>query len=145
MKDGAVQIGSEETLDYIICSTGNPKDTHTYMINQFIGRPSSLPDTNMLTYPVWSTWVKYGKNLTQSLVLEFAKEIKAQGFTWSHIEMDDSYTTNDGDHEFDTARFPDPELMLSTLKSMGFNVTSWVHPFVNYDTKSFKVSFLPTS
>ena len=44
-------------LSYKICSHENPRDMHIYAVNNFLGRPSGIPDEKMMKEPVWSSWV----------------------------------------------------------------------------------------
>src|SRR5699024_10479091 len=39
-----------------------------------------VPDHRMFTYPIWSTWARYKKDITQEKVLQFAQEIVHNGF-----------------------------------------------------------------
>ena len=34
-------------------------------------------------------------------------------------------------------KFPDPKRMITTLKDMGFRVTTWVTPFINLLSKNY--------
>lgn len=143
VENGDIVLGSDRRTHYLVCHYGHGvKETHMYMISEFISKPSAMPDEKMLTYPIWSTWAKYKIYINQSVVIDFANEIQDHRFPASQIEIDDTYTTNYGDHVFDSQRFPDPRSMISTVKKLGNRVTSWVHPFVNYDSKAFQVRYL---
>lgn len=140
VENGDIVFQSSSRLSYVVCSHGDSiKHTHVYMVNKFFSKPSGLPDRDMFYYPIWSTWARYKIYINESTVLSFANEIKENGFSASQIEIDDTYTTNYGDHLFDLNRFPNPANLISDLNKLGFRVTSWVHPFANFDTEAFQV------
>ncbi|XP_067941502.1 myogenesis-regulating glycosidase-like [Watersipora subatra] len=137
-KEGII-LGSKQSLEYIICrALSSVKDTHVYMASTFLKKAAQLPDQLIMKYPVWSTWVRYKTQINQSIIISFAKEIHSHGFKASQIEIDDTYTSNYGDMVFDLNRFPNPHQMLKELKEMNYRVTSWVHPFVNINSKAFE-------
>ncbi len=125
-------------LDYSICMAKDVKAVHKYMIDTFMQKPESIPDKIMIKFPIWSTWAKYKMDIDQEKTLTFAKEIIVNGFRGSQIEIDDKYTTTYGDHKFDPKKFPNPKEMIKAIETLGFRVTSWVHPFVNVDSKAFQ-------
>ena len=55
----------------------------------------------MFTYPVWSTWAQYKDAINQTVVLEYAEQIVANGFADSQLEIDDRWETSYGDLTFD--------------------------------------------
>ena len=65
----------------------------------------------------------------QPKVEAFAREIVAHDFPRSHMEIDDKWSTEYGDLEFDAAKFPDARAMTDLLHRLGFEVTLWVTPF----------------
>ncbi|RLF19612.1 MAG: hypothetical protein DRZ82_05045 [Thermoprotei archaeon] len=103
-----------------------------------IGLPQRMPDRRILAKPIFSTWAYFKKDINQEKVLEFAKEIKEHEFPCSVIEIDDKWETAYGDHEFDFDRFPNPKDMIGKIHKMGYLVTLWVHPFINYDSKNYE-------
>ena len=60
-----------------------------FMIENFIGKPDESPDLLMMQMPIFTTWSYYFKHINQSVVLNYAKEIKANNYTVSQIEIDD--------------------------------------------------------
>ena len=74
-------------LAYKICSKDNPKTMHMYAINDFLGKPSGIPDEKMIRDPIWSSWAQYKANINQSTILNFAQTIHDYGFKVSQIEI----------------------------------------------------------
>jgi len=124
-------------LRYSVCVGDHPKtvqETMTHPENMFIQRPAELPDLRMMEHPIWSTWVRYKRDINQSIIEDFAHEILSNNFENAQLEIDDGYETAYGDFEFDPMKFPDPKSMVQNLHEMGFRVTTWVTPFMNPDS-----------
>ncbi|KAK3087194.1 hypothetical protein FSP39_002944 [Pinctada imbricata] len=124
-------------LKYHVCVDQNVKTIHEYASKRFIQRPTGIPDPKLFRYPIWSTWAQYHKDINQSIVLDYAKNILDYGFPHSQIEIDDDWTPKYGDMDFNTAKFPDPKEMINELTDLGFRVTVWLHPFFNIDSQAF--------
>lgn len=94
----------------------------------------------MFKHPIWSTWALYKASITQEKLLHYASEITNHGFTCSHLELDDRYTADYGEFDFDPQKFPNASGMFEKLKEDGFQVSLWTHPFINYDSINFGVA-----
>ncbi|GAB6024082.1 hypothetical protein CHUAL_008796 [Chamberlinius hualienensis] len=103
----------------------------------YFGHPTEIPSMKMSRDPVWSTWVAYKTDINQSLTISFANEIKNRGFPASQIGLDDKWEPCYGEETFDPLKFPDPAAMVAEVKKLGFDVTLWIHPFVNIDCPRF--------
>ena len=125
-------------LKYHICKGENVKTIHEYMSGRFFNRPTNIPDERLFTYPIWSTWAQYHKDINQSIVLDFADKILFHNFSHSQIEIDDDWTPAYGDMDFNTDKFPDAKQMVKSLNDLGFRVTVWLHPFFNMDSQAFQ-------
>ena len=104
---------------------------------------------------IWSTWAQYKVNIDQDKVLQFAQDIRDNGFADSQLEVkwgtsfckehiilmplsqiDDNWESCYGEAEFGD-KFPDAPGMVQQLKDMGFRVTLWIHPFINLECPSW--------
>jgi len=103
-----------------------------------VGLPQRIPNKKMLSRPIFSTWAYFKKDIDQDKVLEFAREIKEHEFPCSIVEIDDKWERAYGDHEFDYEKFSDPKAMVKKIHELGYLVTLWVHPFINYDSKEYE-------
>lgn len=101
-----------------------------------LGPRKSIPSSKVMQYPIWTTWARYGPDINQDKVLEFANEIVARNLPRSVIEIDDKWSPKYGEIEFDKTKFPNPRLMVDMLHKLGFQVTLWVMPFAQEDSKS---------
>lgn len=124
-------------LSYRVCVGSDVTSIHKYMVRRYFNKPSRVPAPETFRDPIWSTWVLYGRAVDQEKVQRFAQQIRQHRFNSSHLEIDDMYTPAYGDFDFDEAKFPNASDMFRRLRNAGFQVTLWVHPFVNYNSSSF--------
>ncbi|MBX3065782.1 MAG: glycoside hydrolase [Anaerolineae bacterium] len=97
---------------------------------RIIGKPETIPPEDFLREPIWTTWARYKTKISQDVVLQFAHEIRKNGYPGGTMEIDDKWQQFYGDSVFDETRFPDPQKMIAELNANRFNVTMWVHPFL---------------
>ncbi len=107
------------------------------MLRTFMSIPTSRPDLLMMKRPVFTTWNYFFKHVDQSKVLEFARQINANNYSISQLEIDDRWEEFYGDLDFDVRKFPNVSELTSNLHAMNMRVTLWVHPFCNIDSKCF--------
>lgn len=125
-------------LHYTILQGDNAKAAHQMVLDLFISKPENIPDELMFRHPIWSTWARYKKEISQDVVLKFAEEIKDHDFSCCQIDIDDDWTSAYGDMFFNPKKFPDPGYMVRKLNEMGHRVTLWVHPFASPFAKAVK-------
>lgn len=118
-------------LSYDIWFLPDVKQAHQHAVANYLGKPSGLPDFRMVEHPIWSTWAQYSTNITEERVLEFARQIRANGFNDSQLEIDDLWETCYGSLEVDTNKFPNLTNLVQEVKALGYRVTIWIHPFIN--------------
>ncbi|KYQ57032.1 hypothetical protein ALC60_04020 [Trachymyrmex zeteki] len=123
-------------VTYTIGVFPDPTTAHQYAVKNHLGKPTVLPDSLMVQYPIWSTWARYKTNITAKVVETYADEIVAHGFKNSQIEIDDNWETCYGSAEFDPVKFPDVSALTKLLNDKGFRVTLWIHPFINRNCES---------
>ncbi|XP_049791427.1 myogenesis-regulating glycosidase-like [Schistocerca nitens] len=122
---------SEIIMEWDLCSFDDVKQAHVYAVENYLGKPTAIPDAGMATYPIWSTWARFRGSVNDSKVRQLANEVTANKFSKSQIEIDDNWETCYGSFTFDTTAFPDMRGLTNDLHALGFRVTLWVHPFVN--------------
>lgn len=126
-------------LKYAICSADNVKAIQQAMALKYFRPITKAPDAQMMRYPIWSTWVKFGKGVNQADVEELHQKIVSNKFPCCQIEIDDKYSTTYGDYNFDPVKFPDPTSMIAKIHNTSCRVTTWVHPFADIVSEAFKV------
>ncbi|XP_036324259.1 myogenesis-regulating glycosidase-like isoform X3 [Rhagoletis pomonella] len=119
------------TFVYHIGIASNAKDAHMYVVKKFLGHPSEYPDERMVAHPIWSTWALYKRDINESVVRAFGEEILSNGFNNSQLEIDDDWEDCYGALSYRKTKFPDMKQLTDDLKSKGFRVTLWIHPFIN--------------
>ncbi|XP_049939047.1 myogenesis-regulating glycosidase-like [Schistocerca serialis cubense] len=122
---------ADNLLEWDLCSFEDAREAHEFAVQNYLGKPTAIPDDSMVLSPVWATLVRYGKNTTEESVRKLANEVIAHGFNKSHIEIDQKWETCYGSQTFDTTKFPDIKKLTDDLHDLGFRVVLWNHPFVN--------------
>jgi len=134
--------GRDIELDYKILNSDAPGLllNHMLVVYAYLAIPTAYPEEKVLRYPIWSTWAKYKGAIDQDTVLAFAQEISDNGFPASQIEIDDNWEGSNGygSEVFDPVKFPDPASMVATINGLGYDVTIWVHPFINTDSSLYE-------
>ncbi len=117
-------------LNFAVCQFDDPRQAQEYAIQHFLGKPTGIPDTDRVRFPIWSTWVKFKTNIDERQALEYAQEISEHGYG-GQVEIDDSWETCYGSLTPDKEKFPNLTKLVQNIQDLDFKVTIWVHPFVN--------------
>lgn len=130
------------SLKLQINAARNVREAHQAVMQWrgLIPLPKAIPDETMFRKPIWSTWAQYKKEINQTNVLQFASEIHQRGFPCSQIEIDDFWEKAYGDLTFDQTTFPNATALVEQIHALGYRVTLWAYPFVNFDSVSFNSS-----
>lgn len=124
-------------LSYRVCVGSDVTSIHKIMVRRYFPKPIKVPSDEVFKHPVWSTWALHKSAITQEKLLQYASDITKHGFACSHLELDDRYTADYGEFDFDPQKFPNATGMFDTLREAGFQVSLWTHPFINYDSINF--------
>jgi alpha-glucosidase (family GH31 glycosyl hydrolase) len=132
--DGQITlVGDDLSFDLFILD--DPLSAHRLVVEE-VGHPDRTPPLELFGAPVWTTWAQYKDEISEEIVLDFAREIISNRFPYQVLEIDDKWQTTYGDIEFDPHRFPTPHAMIQRLHEEGFKVTCWVHPFLHPQSKA---------
>ena len=139
------EASENSTLRYSVCLFDTIAETARYFLDQ-IPHPASTPSPILFQQPIWSTWAELRTNLSTSKISEFCSNIIGNHFNASQLEIDDGYSRHYGELEFDSSVINTSSLFTSDCEQ--FDITAWVHPFINYDANNFEHSlkmsmFLP--
>lgn len=118
-------------LKYDLWFFDNAKIAHLHAVETYLGKPSGIPDYRMIQYPIWSTWAKLAREYTPESLLSFAKEINDHGFPNAQLDIDDLWEICYGSLTVDERKLPNYKELIQEIKSLGFRVSTWVHPFIN--------------
>ncbi|KAK0395721.1 hypothetical protein QR680_001399 [Steinernema hermaphroditum] len=94
--------------------------------------------TILIEKPIWTTWARYKETVNERSLLDFVGEVEAHGFEISQLELDDKWSTEYGEFEFDQHKFPNIPKVAELLKSKNIEFTLWIHPFVALSSKTAK-------
>ncbi len=72
----------------------------------------NVPAPNMVNLALHKT------DINQEKILTYAENIRKHGFNCSHLELDDRYTSQYGEFEFDTQKFPNASAMFQSSRQM---------------------------
>ncbi|XP_055863828.1 myogenesis-regulating glycosidase-like isoform X3 [Biomphalaria glabrata] len=126
-------------LQYDVCLSANVLTLWQGISARHIPTPAFAPSFEVIKRPIWCTWAVYYDKINQSIILDYAKSIRAHNLSVSQLEIDDSWTLHYGDFNFTTDRFPDAAQMIQNLTDLGIPATVWVHPFFNKDSKTYQL------
>ena len=110
-------------------------DAHARFLSA-VAWPNGSPDNRLFGDSIFCTWTQYPRCITQSRVLDMARQIRAREYPCSTLIIDDRWESCFGELAF-SRYFPDPRAMLAELHRMGFSVWLWVTPFVNVESAVF--------
>ena len=118
---GRVELGANRTrwvadgarqLDYWVTTAPTPAEIVS-RIRPATGLP---PNAARLGVGFWQCKLRYR---TQDELLEVAREYKRRGLPISVIVVDYFHWTRQGEWQFDTAEWPDPQAMVDELRGLG--------------------------
>ncbi|BFT74361.1 glycoside hydrolase family 31 protein [Paenibacillus sp. P36] len=98
----------------------------------------TLPEELLFTAPQYNLWIELLYNPTQEKVLQYARDVLANGMPPGVIMIDDNWHEPYGTWTFHPGRFPQPKQMVDELHAWGFKVMLWVCPFISPDSSTFR-------
>jgi alpha-D-xyloside xylohydrolase len=131
----SLSLASEvaHAIDYYFIA-GRSLDEVIAGYRRITGKAVMLP---RWAYGFWQSRQRYK---TQAEVLEIAREYRKRGLPLDNVVQDWFYWREDdwGSHEFDPARFPDPQAMVEQLHAMNVHFMISVWPKFYPATRNFK-------
>lgn len=124
-------------FNYRIGLAASMKELHLNVINRFLGKPKGMPDERLIYYPIWNTWVQFGRRINEEMVAEYAEKIVQNEFKYSLLDIDDFWEDCYGSLIVNTTNFGNLKALATDLKSKGFIVGMWTHPFINQDCQPY--------
>ena len=124
-------------LNYTVCLFDTIAQTAQYFLGEsgLIPRPAMTPDAAVFQKPIWSTWAEFKTSITTEKLSNFCSNISKHNFNVSQLEIDDGYSLHYGELSFNADVSASD---LANTPCQNFNITAWVHPFVNYDASNFE-------
>ena len=145
--DCTSNISVHTFLNYTVCAFDTVAQAAQYFLGEsgFIPHPSSIPEQSLFVDPLWSSSAELNKNILTDEVVQLCNDIVSHEFKVSQFEIGDGYSLSYGDLYFNSKLDFDT---IDASRCSSFYLTTWVHPFVNYDSNRFESglgnhSFLP--
>jgi len=122
---------STKELDYWITAADTPSEI-TEAYTGVTGRVPMMPDYAM---GFWQCKLRYQ---TQDELLHIAREYKRRKLPISVIVVDFFHWPRQGEWKFDTDYWPNPDLMVKELQSMGIELVVSIWPTVDKQSENYK-------
>lgn len=100
----------------------------------------AVPPQELFEKPLWTTWAHFKSDISETKVLEYAREISSRHFPCSILGIDSRWQQEFGDCRFDSQRFPDPKKLVHELHEVGMRVSLWTVPFINRSSELFSAA-----
>ncbi|MDD4462030.1 MAG: glycoside hydrolase family 31 protein [Eubacteriales bacterium] len=121
---------STRQIDYWICAGDTPAEIE----EAYAGVTGTVPMMRDDLMGFWQCKLRYR---TQDELLGVVREHKRRGLPLDAIVIDFFHWTMQGDWEFDSIDWPDPEAMVEELNAAGVNLVVSVWPTVDVRSKNF--------
>ncbi len=143
---GFVDVGYNDPGQLCFSFAGYSLELH-----YFFKQPSASPLTFIGAYtlltgypPLPPKWAfggmfwrdSYSLNTGMDEVLDDARKIRSLHIPISVLWIDAPWETGENTFDYDTSRFTQPAVMISTLRNEGFNVINWATEYINDPVKS---------
>ncbi|NOY95423.1 MAG: glycoside hydrolase [Chlorobi bacterium] len=136
--DTLTVISSTPSLIYTKSGT-TLKEGFKYASENYFPPAGKLPDELLFSAPQYNTWIELTYNQNQEDILNYARQVIANGFPPGVLMIDDNWQEDYGKWDFHPGRFPNPKGMMDSLHQMGFKVMVWVCPFVSPDCDVYRM------
>ena len=98
----------------------------------------TIPEEVFFSKPQYNTWIELMYNQNQKDILDYAAQIKKNGFPTGILMVDDNWQRYYGNFDFKAEKFTDARAMNDELHRIGFDIMVWICPFVSPDTPEFR-------
>jgi alpha-D-xyloside xylohydrolase len=123
-------LRATNALDYWVTAEDKPE----FILQNYVratGLPPMMPDYAM---GFWQCKLRYR---TQDEVLAVAREYHRRGIQLDVLVIDFFHWTQQGEWKFDPRYFPDPDAMITELKSMGIETMVSIWPTVDFRSENY--------
>ncbi len=138
VKDDTLTVRSDDpSLEYTKAGE-TLKEGFLYASQTYFPPTGKLPDELLFSEPQYNTWIELMYDQNQNDILDYARQIVANGFPPGVLMIDDNWQEDYGKWEFHPGRFSNPKAMIDSLHEMGFKVMLWTCPFISPDCDVFR-------
>ncbi len=138
-KDGEIILTDDKNSPFEIKDGYETlKGAYTAVMKKHFPFSGTLPNELFFTSPQYNTWMELGTEQTTENILNYAKEILANGLPAGVLMIDGGWQEDYGVFEFHKGKIPDPAYLVYELHKLGFKVMLWTSPIVSGAGKRFK-------
>ncbi len=136
--DDTLTVASPNSSLMYIQAGHTLKDGYLYASRHFFPPSGHMPADLLFTAPQYNTWIELMYDQNQADIMDYARQIIANGFPPGVLMIDDNWQEDYGKWNFHPGRFPDPGAMMDSLHNMGFRVMLWICPMVSPDCDVYR-------
>ena len=120
--------------------TGNTlKEAFQYASKTYFPPSGKMPEELLFSAPQYNTWIELMYDQNQVDIMQYASDIKRNGYPAGVLMIDDNWQEDYGKWDFHPGRFSNPKQMVDSLHDMGFKVMLWICPFVSPDCDVYRM------
>ncbi|NDP28871.1 MAG: glycoside hydrolase [Flavobacterium sp.] len=136
-KDGNMTLHSKYEKINAVSSGKTLREAYLSAMKLHFPASGKMPNELMFKMPQYNMWIELNYNQDQPKILKYANDILANDFPSGVFMIDDIWSKDYGNFDFDPSKFSDPKAMVEELHGKGFKVMLWLTPFVSPDGKEF--------
>jgi alpha-glucosidase len=137
-KNGNPILYSDKEAIPIIVAGKTLRDAYLGAMKKHFPASGKMPNELMFKMPQYNMWIELNYFQDQPKILKYASDIIKNDFPTGVFMIDDIWSKDYGNFDFDPSKFSDPKAMVSELHAKGFKVMLWLTPFVSPDSKEFR-------
>lgn len=137
-KDGSLMLYSDTEKMEVVSAGKTLRDAYVAAKDKYFPPSGKTPNPLMFKMPQYNTWIELGNNQNQKDIIKYADNVLKNGFPTGVFMIDDIWSKDYGNFEFDASTFPNPKEMIDYLHAKGFKVMLWLTPFVSADSKEYR-------
>ena len=116
LKEGNLIIYSDTEKPEAILAGKSLRDAYVAAKDKYFPASGKTPNPLMFKIPQYNTWIELGNNQNQKDILKYADNILKNGFPVDVFLIEDIWSKDYGNFEFDANTFPDPKGMMDNLQ-----------------------------
>lgn len=126
---------TQDNMKLSIGLADDAKEAHRLAMRSLLMNNMWIPKLKTTYQTIWSTGARFGAEINETALLNFAEEIERYGVGLGQISINDYWEECYGTLTFNRKKFPNIGNVTNQLKSKGFRLAVSIHPFVNKECK----------
>ena len=137
-KDGSLILYSEFKKIEAVTDGKTLRDAYLSAMKKYFPPSGKMPNELMFKMPQYNMWIELNYGQDQPKILKYGSDVISNNFPTGVFMIDDIWSKDYGNFDFDLGKFSDPKAMVDELHAKGFKVMLWLTPFVSPDSKEFE-------